>query len=104
MAICFLEVVYRLEVAVKVGPHVIPGIAGIMDILVSPGIGQGDCACGWGDVGKGVQDVGKILYGNEGRGEFATVYAPTETLGCSQLRSCEAYQLTKLVYESVKST
>jgi hypothetical protein len=40
MAVLFLEQIDGFEVAIQIGPDVIPGIARIMNVLISPEVRQ----------------------------------------------------------------
>ncbi len=52
-----------------------------MDLLVGPLVGERDGAGVWGDVGKGVEEVGEVR-GRNGRGRvFARIYAPVDEAG-----------------------
>lgn len=54
----FFEEVDGFEVAVEVGTAgVVPGVGGVVDVLVGPEVGEEDFAGVRADVGEGVEDV-----------------------------------------------
>lgn len=57
VAVGLLEEVYGLEVAVEVGPHVVPGVAGVVDVRVRPGVREDHLSCVGVEVGEGVENV-----------------------------------------------
>ena len=57
MAVLLLEKVELLEAAIEVAGGLVPGVAFIVNVLVSPEVGEGDLAGAGVDVGEGVEDV-----------------------------------------------
>lgn len=57
MSVLLLELVDRLEVAVEVRSVVVPRVSGIVDVLVSPEVGENDLAAVRSQVGEGVENV-----------------------------------------------
>ena len=54
MAILFLEIVNRFEVAIEVGADVIPGIAGVMNVLVGPWVREEYLTTVSSDIGESI--------------------------------------------------
>lgn len=57
MSVLLLEFMDGFEVAIKVVPDVIPGVARVVDILVRPNVGQEYLAGVSSHVGKSVKDM-----------------------------------------------
>lgn len=72
VAVLLLEEVYGFEVPVEVRGGLVPGVAGVVDVFVGPGVGDDDFA-GGGYVGEGVEDVSvcgvMLCYVGEMQGE-----------------------------------
>ena len=52
-----LQVVDGLEVAIEVLAIVVPGVTGIVDVLVRPGIGEKDFPCVSFQIREGIENV-----------------------------------------------
>lgn len=58
MSVLSFEEVDGFEVAVEVGTAwIVPGVGGVVDVLVGPEVGEEDFAGVGADVGEGVEDV-----------------------------------------------